>query len=136
VPYFCTSLIEGLQRASELALIGDPISPQKMNEWGIVNAVVSPEELIPTALKWARKICANSPDAVIVSRTGMLMSLESIPDLFISARLTFIDGSLERGTQLHNTSREVRELETGVNISEGLAAFNEKRSPRWRSSKI
>lgn len=70
--------MEGLQRASELALIGDPISPQKMHEWGVVNAVVSPEELIPTALKWARKICANSPDAVIVSRTGMLMSLESI----------------------------------------------------------
>ena len=58
-----------------MALIGEPISPQKMYEWGVVNAVVAPEELIPTALKWARKICDNSPDAVIVSRTGMLMSL-------------------------------------------------------------
>jgi len=74
-------LIKGLQRASELALIGDPISPQKMQEWGIVNAVVPHEELLPTALKWARKICANSPDAVIVSRTAMLMSLERISPL-------------------------------------------------------
>jgi enoyl-CoA hydratase/carnithine racemase len=48
-----------------------------MQDWGVVNAIVPPEELIPTALKWARKICENSPDAVIVSRTGMLMSLES-----------------------------------------------------------
>ena len=52
-----------------------------MYEWGIVNVVVSPEELIPTALKWARKICDNSPDAVIVSRTGMLMSLHRISPL-------------------------------------------------------
>jgi hypothetical protein len=47
-----------------------------------------------------------------------------------------VDGSLERGTQLHNASREVWELENGTNIAEGLAAFNEKRPPRWRSSKI
>ena len=59
-----------------MSLIGDPISPQKMYEWGIVNVVVQPEELIPTAMEWARKICANSPDSVIASRTGMLMSLE------------------------------------------------------------
>jgi enoyl-CoA hydratase/carnithine racemase len=72
------NLIAGLQRASELALIGEPISPQKMHEWGVVNAIVPPEELIPTAMKYARKICENSPDAVIVSRTAMLMSLERI----------------------------------------------------------
>ena len=66
----------GLQRASELALLGDPIPPQKLQEWGIVNKVVQHEKLIPTALSYARKICQNSPDAVIVSRTGMLMSME------------------------------------------------------------
>lgn len=73
---FSDRLTEGLQRASELALLGNPISPHKMHEWGIVNAVVSPEELLPVALKYARMICENSPDAVIVSRTGMLSSLE------------------------------------------------------------
>jgi len=61
-----------------MALIGEPISAEKMHEWGVVNAVVSHEELMPTALQWARKICQNSPDAVIVSRTGMLSSLECI----------------------------------------------------------
>ena len=71
--------VVGLQRASELALLGDPISPQKMHEWGIVNEVVQHEDLIPTAMRYARKICENSPDAVIVSRTGMLASLERTP---------------------------------------------------------
>ena len=46
------------------------------------------------------------------------------------------DGNLEEATRLHNSGREVRELETGANITEGLAAFNEKRPPKWRSSKI
>jgi hypothetical protein len=77
----------GLQRASEMALIGDPISPQKMHEWGVVNAIVPHDELMPTALKWARKICQNSPDAVIVSRTGMLSSLERI---FLGLYLTLM----------------------------------------------
>ena len=115
-----------------MALIGDPISPQKMNEWGIVNDIASPEKLLPTALKYARKICENSPDAVVVSRTGMLMSLER----GLPVNSANEDGSIERGTQLHNLSHEVEKLETGFNISEGLAAFKEKRSPKWRSSKL
>jgi mevalonyl-CoA hydratase len=115
-----------------MALIGDPISPQKMHEWGVVNEIASPEKLLPTALKYAKKICENSPDAVVVSRTGMLMSLER--GLRVNAANE--DGSIERGTQLHNLSHEVEKLETGFNISEGLAAFKEKRSPKWRSSKL
>jgi len=67
-----------------MALIGEPISAHKMHEWGVVNAVVPHEELMPTALRWARKICQNSPDAVIVSRTGMLSSLESIHPFLLS----------------------------------------------------
>ena len=47
-----------------------------------------------------------------------------------------VDGSLDRGTQIHNAGREVRELESGFNLSEGLRAFNEKRAPRWRGSKL
>jgi enoyl-CoA hydratase/carnithine racemase len=70
-----------------MALIGDPISPQKMHDWGVVNAIVPHDELISTALKWARKICQNSPDAVIVSRTGMLSSLERI---FLAPYLTLM----------------------------------------------
>jgi len=61
-----------------MALLGEPISPQKMYEWGVVNEIVQPEQLLPTALRYAKKICENSPDAVIVTRTGMLMSLERI----------------------------------------------------------
>ena len=112
----------GLQRASELALIGDSITPQKALEWGLVNRVVEHDALLDTALEMAAKICANSPDSVIVSRLGLLMGLEH--------------GSLERGTQLLNEGAAVAGLESGENIEEGLLAFKEKRATRWRNSKL
>lgn len=112
----------GLQRASELALLGDSISPQKAHEWGIVNLVVEHEQVVTKAVEWAEKIASNSPDSIIVSRMGMLMSLEH--------------GSLERGTQLVNDSLEVRGLENGQNIEEGLRSFKEKRATRWIDSKL
>lgn len=112
----------GLQRASELALIGEPITAQKAMEWGLVNRVVPHEKLVDEALKMAKQVCANSPDSVIVSRTGMLAAMEH--------------GSLERSTQLHNLSPEVRILEQGDNIREGLRSFKEKRQPKWVNSKI
>ncbi|CCG83479.1 Enoyl-CoA hydratase [Taphrina deformans PYCC 5710] len=112
----------GLQRASELALLGDSISPQKAHEWGIVNLVVEHEQVVTKAVEWAEKIASNSPDSIIVSRMGMLMSLEH--------------GSLERGTQLVNDSPEVRGLENGDNIEEGLRSFKEKRPTKWIDSKL
>ena len=57
-------------------------------------------------------------------------------DLWTLWLTTLVDGSLERGTQVFNSGSEVRELESGFNISEGLASFNQKRLPKWRSSKI
>ncbi|BFZ53736.1 hypothetical protein PYCC9005_000767 [Savitreella phatthalungensis] len=112
----------GLQRASELALIGEPISAQQGQEWGFINRVVEREQVLPTALDLAHRICANSPDSVIVSKTGMQFAQEI--------------GSLERSTQVHNDSSFVRGLEQGENIAEGLAAFKEKRETRWRDSKL
>lgn len=112
----------GLQRASELALLGDPISPQTAHAWGLVNLVVKHDELLDRAVEWANKIASNSPDSIIVSRHGMQVALEH--------------GSLERGTQLVNDSPQVAGLEHGENLHEGLRAFKEKRGTRWQDSKL
>jgi enoyl-CoA hydratase/carnithine racemase len=112
----------GLQRASELLLTGEDISAQTALQWGLINRVVPHDKLMETAMTFARQICVNSPDSVIVSRTGILASLEH--------------GSLERSTQVHNESAEVALLERGENIREGLAAFKEKRGTKWQDSKL
>lgn len=112
----------GLQRASELALLGEPITAARAHEWGIVNRVVARDQVLATAVDLAKRIAGNSPDAVIVSKTGMQFAQEI--------------GSLERSTQVHNDSSFVYGLEHGENIVEGLLAFKEKRETRWKDSKL
>ena len=112
----------GLQRASELALLGDDITAARAHDWGIVNRVVPKEKVLETAVDLATRIAANSPDSVIVSKTGMQYAQEI--------------GSLERSTQVHNASSFVLGLERGENIKEGLTAFKEKRGTRWLDSKL
>src|SRR6266542_3734289 len=50
--------------AMELLLLGDRIDAQQALRWGLVNRVVPLAELMPTALDYARRLCANAPLAV------------------------------------------------------------------------
>lgn len=112
----------GLQRASELALLGEPITAVQAFQWGLVNRIVDPAKVVATAIALANRISANSPDSVLVSRHGIIAGLEN--------------GSLERATQLTNESMFAVNLEQGHNIEEGLVAFREKRPAKWKDSKL
>ncbi len=66
-----------LQRASQLALLGDFHTAEEMKLWGFVNWIVDDRaQLLPKAYEIARIVIANSPDSIIVSRTAFLHSLE------------------------------------------------------------
>jgi enoyl-CoA hydratase len=51
----------GLSRAKEISFTGAPVFAQQAYEWGLVNHVVSAEELLPTAIKMAQDMCACVP---------------------------------------------------------------------------
>jgi enoyl-CoA hydratase/carnithine racemase len=123
--------------AMEMALTGRTFSSAEALSWGLCNAVVddAPAQkltstdpvdilarpVVQKALEYARMICANSPDSVIVSRAGVAMGWE--------------EGSAENGARV---LMEIwgRRLNQGENIREGLRAFVEKRVPRWVPSKL
>ena len=63
--------ILGLQRAMDMVLTGRRVLPEEMKSWGVVKAVVPPDQLLPTALSVAKEIADCSPDSVIVSRAGV-----------------------------------------------------------------
>lgn len=44
----------------------------QMQAWGLVNRVVAGLGVVDEALRWASRVAANSPDAVIVTRAGLL----------------------------------------------------------------
>jgi enoyl-CoA hydratase/carnithine racemase len=52
--------IVGQGRALELLLFGDSIDAPMAERYGLVNRVLSPEELLPTAYQWAERL-ANGP---------------------------------------------------------------------------
>jgi E-phenylitaconyl-CoA hydratase len=100
--------------AMELLLTGDAIDAATAARWGLVNKVVSPEELLPTALDYARRIAANAPLAVQACKELAVRA----PELGLTAGL--------RMEQFVN-----RVLLGSNDAKEGSLAFAEKRSARF-----
>lgn len=118
----------GLQRTMYLALTGRAVSAQTLYEWGLVSQVVgsdsdsdSADQVARAALEIAQDMCKNSPDALIVGRTGVRLGWES--------------GSVEEATSALNHEWYPRLLK-GANFAEGIQAFVEKRPPTWVNSKL
>lgn len=51
----------GLSRAKEISFTGTPVFAPQAYEWGLVNHVVQPEELLPRAMAMAGEMCACVP---------------------------------------------------------------------------
>jgi enoyl-CoA hydratase len=98
--------------AMELLLMGRPISARRAHDIGLVNDVVSAEQLMPTALEWAETICKNGPLAV---RTAKEIAVRAL--------------ALESGFVLEK-SMGARVM-ASEDAKEGPRAFAEKRTPRF-----
>jgi enoyl-CoA hydratase len=59
----------GLSRAREIAFTGAPIFAQQAYEWGLVNHVVTEQQLLPRAIKMAQDMCACVPEVLQQYRT-------------------------------------------------------------------
>ncbi len=51
----------GINRAKELSLTGNYLTAERAYEWGLVNRVVAPDELLPTCKALARDILTTDP---------------------------------------------------------------------------
>ncbi len=98
--------------AMELLLTGDPIDARRAYEIGLVNRVVPADELMPTALKLAARICKNGPLAV---RTSKQIAVRSL--------------GLEAGFVLEKAL--AAKVFASEDAKEGPRAFGEKRKPRF-----
>ena len=104
----------GLGRTLLLNMTGEFIDAPTAYDWGLVERVVPKEELHDTALRIARTIADRSPVAI-----GVLREL---------ARTTR-DLALEEG--LRREADGFRRCLTSEDGAEGVAAFLEKREPRF-----
>lgn len=106
--------IVGQSKALELILTGDPISSQEAKSIGLVSQVIPPEDLLHQAQGLARKMAAKSLPALRAS---------------LRAIRSGADTSLQEGLALE--ARLFGGLCETEDKREGLAAFLEKRQPRF-----
>jgi enoyl-CoA hydratase len=59
------SRVIGIYRAKELSLSGNFLSAQQASDWGLVNRVVPPEDLMPQARALARDMLSVLPDMLV-----------------------------------------------------------------------
>ena len=116
-PGFGTAYISrviGEKRAREIWYLCRKYSAKQALEWGLVNAVVTPEELDEEVNKWCQEIIALSPTAISIAKRSFNADSDSIKGI----------GSLGMQTlKLFYESEESKE---------GVKAFLEKRKPNFR----
>jgi enoyl-CoA hydratase len=105
----------GVRRAKEIVLTATPFSAAEAQQWGMVNKVCADAELVPEALAVAKRIAANAPISVRQAKK-----------------------SLDKATELDRASGYAFEIEAynrtvaTADRQEGIAAYNEKRKPRYQ----
>lgn len=114
--------IVGMPAASDIALTGRRVPAKEALGLKLIHSIAkSPESVLPETLELAKKIAANSPDGMIVTRAAL--------------RQTWETASIEQAFRLVH-EEYFDKLMKGQNSAEGLAAFREKRTPDWKASKL
>jgi enoyl-CoA hydratase/carnithine racemase len=100
--------------ARELALTGDPLPAERAERLGLVNVLCEAGAAVDEAVRLAERICANGPVAV-------------------RETLRVINESIEAGDALawQLTEGAAEAIRNAEDTREGVAAFFEKRPPRW-----
>ncbi|MGI5130824.1 enoyl-CoA hydratase-related protein [Pseudonocardia sp. CA-107938] len=100
--------------ALEMLLTGEPLGAERAWSLGLVNRLVEPGTAVPAALELAEVVAAQSP----VAQAATLAAVAEVEAV--------LDGpgwaATERASELAESSDDA---------AEGVAAFREKRAPRW-----
>lgn len=100
--------------AAELLLTGDPIGAARAASYGLVNVVCEPGQAVAEARLLAARIAKNSPSAV----SATLRALADSRGPAEALGWTLTDGAIAASS-------------LSPDKAEGIAAFFEKRPPRW-----
>jgi enoyl-CoA hydratase/carnithine racemase len=105
----------GRKRALEMLFTGTPIDAQAALEWGLVNRVVPEAELDRAVDELAARIVAASRHTIALGKRAFYRQV-----------------ALAEGEAYDVASAAMCENASADDAREGIQAFLEKRSPRWR----
>ena len=105
----------GVARAKHMLLTGLPHNAQIAREFGLVTAIHEPDQLMPEAIKLAERIASRAPLSVEAVKRSASLAPDLTPEEF---------------AQVNN--KEISVLSHSADHHEALAAFAEKREPKFR----
>jgi enoyl-CoA hydratase/3-hydroxyacyl-CoA dehydrogenase len=110
-----TTKLIGKGRACELIFTGDQISAEEAARTGLVNRVVSPQQLMAEARRLAKRIARQGPVAVARAKAAINQALQTGLDAGLAFELEAV--TLTFGTE---------------DQDEGMTAFLERRKPEFK----
>lgn len=113
-PAVAITRLIGRRRALDMLLTGRLVPAAEALEWGLVNRVVEPDELLPEAEKLAAHLAGASPLTLAMGKK------------------TFYEQVDRAEPEAYNLATPVMGLNLGMHdAQEGIAAFLNKRDPKW-----
>jgi enoyl-CoA hydratase/carnithine racemase len=107
----------GYARAFELLVLGEPFTAERAREAGLVNAIVSAEELEETARKAAARLARKPPEALAIARRLLRGDTRALAQ------------------RIEEEARIFGERLSSPEAQEAFAAFLEKRAPDFAKLK-
>lgn len=105
----------GRKRALQMLLTGEPIDATTALDWGLVNHVVTRDELEPAVQTLVEAIARSSADTVATGKRAFYAQIdEAEPEAYERCTYVMAENALAHDAQ------------------EGMTAFLEKRDPVWR----
>jgi enoyl-CoA hydratase len=107
----------GSRRAKELIMTAQPFTAQEAHDWGMVNTLCAPEELMVKVRAVAARICANAPLSLSQAKKSIDHGMQA---------------DLKTGLALEVSAYQ--RVASSQDRLEGVLAFNEKRPPRFQGN--